>query len=94
MLQVSFIRQHTSTVKEKLAKRNFSNTGIVDTLLDLDEKIRSIKASSENSQATINILSKEIGILMGNGEKENAERKINRMQVIFFIKQVLILPTL
>ena len=26
--------------------------------------------------------------------KENAERKINRMQVIFFIKQVFILPTL
>ena len=75
MLQVSYIRQHASVVKEKLTKRNFNNTGIVDDLLALDEKIRIIKGRSENVQATLNILSKEIGLLMGKGNKEGAEEK-------------------
>jgi seryl-tRNA synthetase len=41
----------------------------------LDENLRQQKVSTENLQASINTASKEIGILMGKGEKETAEAK-------------------
>jgi seryl-tRNA synthetase len=75
MLQVNFIRQNASLVKEKLAKKNFSDVGVVDILIALDEQIREKKLKSESLQANLNIISKEIGMLMGKGNKEEAEQK-------------------
>ncbi len=75
MLQISYIRQQTTLVKEKLAIKNFSNLSLVDTLLETDELLRKIKTETETLQAAINAASKEIGMLMGKGEKEVAENK-------------------
>jgi len=75
MLQISYIRQQTALVKEKLAVKNFSDLSIVDKLLEQDELVRKLKTETETLQAGINAASKEIGMLMGKGEKDAAENK-------------------
>ena len=75
MLQINYIRQNTAEVKKRLAAKHFNNIELVDELLQLDENLRQQKVSTENLQASINTASKEIGILMGKGEKETAEAK-------------------
>lgn len=75
MLQVNFIRQNPEWVKERLAVRNFAKLDLVDTLLNLDDQVRKLKTATESIQATMNAASKEIGMLMGKGEKEAAETK-------------------
>jgi seryl-tRNA synthetase len=75
MLQINVLRQQTELVKERLAAKYFSNIGLVDDILSTDEQVRKLKAESETLQATANAASKEIGMLMGKGEKEKAESK-------------------
>ena len=75
MLQISFIRQNVELVKERLGVRHFSDISIVDTLVSLDEEVRKLKVETETLQSAMNASSKEIGILMGKGEKELAEQK-------------------
>lgn len=77
MLQISYIRQNAATVKERLAVKNFSDLSLVDSIITADEQLRKLKVDSEAIQATINTTSKEIGMLMGKGEKEKAEAKRN-----------------
>lgn len=75
MLQISYIRQHTALVKERLAVKNFPDLQLIDKLLDTDEQVRKLKTQTETLQANINTASKEIGMLMGKGEKDAAEKK-------------------
>lgn len=75
MLQINFIRQNPELVKEKLAAKYFGDTSIVDTIIALDEQLRKLKVETETLQAGMNAASKEIGMLMGKGEKEAAEAK-------------------
>jgi seryl-tRNA synthetase len=75
MLQINYIRQHADVVKERLAVKNFADVHLVDELIELDETIRSLKASTEALQATVNATSKEIGMHMGKGETALAEEK-------------------
>lgn len=75
MLQINYIRQNAELVKERLAIRNFAEPAVVDEIIVLDESIRKQKASTENLQASINSASKEIGMLMGKGDKAGAEEK-------------------
>jgi seryl-tRNA synthetase len=75
MLQIGYIRQNTGLVKERLSVRNISDLSVVDNLLKLDEQVRRLKTESESIQSAINAASKEIGMLMGRGEKDAAEAK-------------------
>lgn len=75
MLQIGYIRQNTALVKEKLAVKNFGDISIVDRILQMDEQVRKLKTETESLQSAINAASKEIGMLMGKGEKEAAEAK-------------------
>lgn len=79
MLQINYIRQHAELVKQKLAVKNFGNIALVDELLQLDEELRKQKTATETLQASMNSASKEIGMLMGKGEKEAAEQKKNEV---------------
>ena len=75
MLQVNFIRQNIETVKERLTVKNFNDLSLVDKIVALDEQVRKLKVESETLQAAMNNASKEIGVLMGKGEKEMAAQK-------------------
>jgi seryl-tRNA synthetase len=75
MLQINFIRQNSGVVKEKLAKKNFGDIAAVDRIIHFDEEVRKLKVTTEALQANINAASKEIGMLMGKGDKDSAEEK-------------------
>jgi seryl-tRNA synthetase len=75
MLQVNYIRQHAALVKERLAFKHFAHVDLVDSILQTDEDLRKIRTQSETLQASINTISKEVGMLMAKGEKEAAEQK-------------------
>ena len=75
MLQINYIRQNVELVKQKLAVKHFANPGLVDELVQLDEELRKQKTATETLQATMNAASKEIGMLMGKGDKDAAEQK-------------------
>jgi seryl-tRNA synthetase len=75
MLQLSLLRQQSEWVKERLAVKHFPHPGLIDSLLEMDEQVRRLKTESESLQALMNAASKEIGMLMGKGEKEKAEQK-------------------
>jgi len=75
MLQVAFIRQNVDFVKERLGVRNFSDIGLVDEIVRLDDQRKKLQLESDTVQSRINALSKEIGLLMGKGQKADAEAK-------------------
>ncbi|MEP7237824.1 MAG: serine--tRNA ligase [Ferruginibacter sp.] len=81
MLQINYIRLNKELVKEKLAIKHFGDLAIIDKLLETDEQLRKLKTESEALQAVMNAASKEIGMLMGKGEKEAAENKKQEVSV-------------
>jgi seryl-tRNA synthetase len=73
MLQVSVLRANPAMVKEKLAKKNFSNLAMVDAIVQLDDERKRLQAAFDDTQAKVNAASKEIGMMMGKGDKAGAE---------------------
>ncbi|HEY4649826.1 MAG TPA: aminoacyl--tRNA ligase-related protein, partial [Pontibacter sp.] len=74
MLQLSVLREQTDLVVAGLTKRNYKNAAEeVAALLDLDQRRRQVQSEHDELQARSNSISKEIGILMKNGEREKAE---------------------
>ena len=81
MLQISFIRQNVELVKEKLGTKHYGDLSVVDKVVALDEQVRNLKVAAESLQAEMNLASKEIGLLMGKGEKEQAEQKKQQVSI-------------
>ena len=73
MLQLAVLRENTQEVKERLNKRNPAFSSVVDEVLVLDEKTRAAKQQMENHQAEANKIAKQVGDLMKNGKREEAE---------------------
>jgi seryl-tRNA synthetase len=74
MLQVQVIRKQRDWVLERLALKHFSEPGLVDKVIELDDQRKSLLTASEVLLARRNAASKEIGGLMATGKKEDAER--------------------
>jgi seryl-tRNA synthetase len=74
VLDIKYIRQAGDAAKERLAARGENPNRIVE-LLALDEKRRALVTEVENLQAERNAASKEIGALMGLGNKAEAEAR-------------------
>ncbi|GMV77618.1 MAG: serine--tRNA ligase [Chitinophagaceae bacterium] len=74
MLLISTLRQDSDFVKERLSVRNFTDLSLVDTIIALDDNRKKIQLEFDNTQATINATSKEIGKLIAQGKKEEAEK--------------------
>ena len=73
MLQVSYIRENKEQVLERLSVRNFSQPELVDEIISLDERRRSTQSKGDALQAEANAAAKQIGELMKQGKKEEAE---------------------
>lgn len=73
MLQVNYIRENREKVLERLSVRNFKQVELVDQIIAVDEERRSTQSSLDNLQAEANIAAKQIGELMRNGKKDEAE---------------------
>ena len=72
MLQVPFIRDNKALVIERLKKRNLDAEKMIDEVITLDEKRRSIQTELDNTLAESNAISKEIGGLFKSGKIEEA----------------------
>ena len=73
MLQVSVLRNNTEGVKKQLAKKHFQQLELVDTIIALDDERKKLQADFDLLQSKINAASKNIGIAMAKGQKEEAE---------------------
>ena len=74
MLDIKFVRENPEAVKQNI-KNKFQDEKLplVDQVLELDQENRQIKQELQSLQADRNRISKEIGKLMGQGKKEEAE---------------------
>ena len=75
MLQVNFIKANREEVLKGLAKKHFTESALVDTIISLDDERRKLQFEMDERQSKINFFSKEIGQLMAKGEKRLAEEK-------------------
>ena len=74
MLDLKFVRENPDIVKQNI-KNKFqdSKLPLVDEVISLDAENRATKAEADTLRANRNKLSKQIGALMGQGKKEEAE---------------------
>jgi seryl-tRNA synthetase len=73
MLQIAYIRENKEDVIKRLSKRNIDATQIVEFVISLDEGKRSLQGELDAVLSQSNMLAKDIGGLMKNGEKSKAE---------------------
>ncbi len=70
MLKTSYIIANKEEVIKSLKKRNFDSKDLIAKLISLDERRKLIQTEYENMQAESNTISKEIGQLFKEGNKD------------------------
>ncbi|MBQ6678706.1 MAG: serine--tRNA ligase [Lachnospiraceae bacterium] len=74
MLDIRFVRENPELVKENIRKKfQDAKLPLVDEVIALDKRNREIKGEVESLRAKRNKLSKQIGALMAQGKREEAE---------------------
>ncbi len=75
MIDIKFLRENPEIVKENI-KKKFQNhkLELVDEVIDLDTKKRELTVKGDELRMNRNNLSQEIGNLMKNGKKDEAEK--------------------
>ena len=83
MIDIKFLRENPDLVRENI-KKKFQNHKLilVDEILDLDKKNRETKLNGDELRMKRNSLSSEIGNLMKNGKKDEAESIKSQVQKI------------
>ena len=75
MLDIKFVRENPEAVKENIRKKfQDEKLVLVDEVIALDQENRNIKQEVEALRANKNKISKQIGALMAQGKKEEAEQ--------------------
>ena len=75
MLDIKFVRENPDLVKENIKKKfQDAKLPLVDEVIELDQKNRAAQQEADELRASRNKLSKEIGMLMGQGKKEEAQK--------------------
>ena len=85
MIDIKFLRENPEAVKENI-KKKFQDykLPLVDEVLELDKKSRELKLKGDELRATRNSLSSQIGLLMREGKKEDAEKikvQVNQINI-------------
>ena len=76
MIDIKFLRENPDVVKENIKKKyQDSKLPLVDEVIALDEESRKAQQEADTIRANKNKIAKEIGQLMGQGRKEEAEAK-------------------
>lgn len=73
MLQVNFLRENKERVLEGLKKRNFKELDLVDAAITADDERKKLQFELDSQLSAMNKISKEIGMLMKDGKKQEAE---------------------
>ncbi|MBP3352667.1 MAG: serine--tRNA ligase [Lachnospiraceae bacterium] len=76
MLDIDFLRENPDVVKENIKKKfQDAKLPLVDEVIELDTQRRLVQQEADAIRANRNKISKEIGALMAQGKKEEAEAK-------------------
>ena len=76
MIDIKFLRENPDVVKENIKKKfQDSKLPLVDEVIALDAESRRVKQEADDLRASRNKISKEIGALMAQKKKEEAEEK-------------------
>lgn len=74
MIDIKLLRENPEFVKENIKKKfQDEKLVLVDEVLELDEKLRQYKTDGDKLRSERNKTSKEIGMLFGQGKKDEAE---------------------
>ena len=83
MLDIKLVRSNPELVKENIKKKfQDDKLPLVDEVLELDAQFRASKARGDELRQQRNTISKEIGKLMSQGKKEEAEETKKRVAAI------------
>ncbi|NBK79693.1 serine--tRNA ligase [bacterium D16-76] len=83
MLDIKLVRTNPDLVKENMRKKfQEEKLHLVDEVLELDAAFRASKARGDELRQQRNVISKEIGKLMGQGKKDEAEETKKKVQAI------------
>ena len=83
MIDLKFLRENPELVKENIKKKfQDHKLGLVDEVLELDKKNREAKLKGDELRSKRNSFSSEIGNLMKQGKKEDAEQIKKQVQQI------------
>ncbi|SEA71381.1 seryl-tRNA synthetase [Pseudobutyrivibrio sp. ACV-2] len=74
MIDIKFLRENPDAVKENIKKKfQEHKLGLVDEVIELDDKRRAAQQEADDMRAKMNQAAKQIGALMGQGKKDEAE---------------------
>ncbi len=74
MIDIKFLRENPEVVKQNIRNKfQDSKLPLVDEVIELDAKLRSVKTDADALRANRNKVSKDIGALFAQGKKEEAE---------------------
>ncbi len=76
MLDIQKIRQQPDLVKQGMQAKREKDDGLVDQVLETDEQWRKTVHQLDQLRSESNIRAKEIGVLMGQGKKDEAQKVI------------------
>ena len=80
MLDIKFLRENPEVVKQNIRNKfQDQKLELVDKVIELDKENRDIKQEVEALRAKRNKISKQIGALMGQGRRDEAEERIRRI---------------
>lgn len=92
MLQVQFLRENKEKIIDRLKVKNFDDSDLIDRVISLDDKRKSIQSEVDELLFRSNSLSKEIGILFKSGREDEVsnlkqasiqlKEKIKELQLI------------
>ncbi len=77
MLDINYIRQEPEIVKQGMVHKGEIETLVVDQVLEADEKWRNLVQETDKLRNESNTKAKEIGRLMGEGKKDEAQQIID-----------------
>ena len=72
MLTIPYIRDNREVILKGLEIKNFKTPELIDQIIELDNGRRSLQVQTNELQAEMNKLSKEIGMLFKSGKQEEA----------------------
>ena len=74
MLDIKFLRSNPDIVKENIRKKfQFEKIELVDKVIELDKEYRDAKNRADELRGQRNAISKQIGMFMAKGQKDDAE---------------------
>ena len=82
MLDIKFVRENPDVVKANIEKKfQMDKLPLVDEVIALDAEIRTVKQAGDEMRANRNKVSKEIGALMAQGKREEAEEAKKKVTI-------------